>query len=145
MIEIHKVKDKKEMDLVHEIRREVFINEQGVPEELEMDELDQEAVHVLAYVDGIPAGCGRMIIDGDYAKIDRVAVKKNMRRNGIGTGICKLLIALAEDSCINSIFVNAQLSAVNFYTSLGFEGEGGTFFEAGIEHVKMVKALHHPC
>lgn len=141
MIEIHKVKDKKEMDLVHEIRREVFINEQGVPEELEMDELDQEAVHVLAYVDGMPSGCGRMIFNGEYAKIGRVAVKKNMRRNGIGAGMCKLLIALAEDRCINNIYVNAQLTAKDFYTSLGFEVEGGTFFEAGIEHVKMVKSL----
>ncbi len=144
MIEIHKVKDKKEMDLIHEIRREVFINEQGVPEELEMDELDQKAVHVLAYVDGMPAGCGRMIIDGDYAKLGRVAVRKNMRRTGIGTGMCKLLIALAEESRIDNIYVNAQLTAEDFYTSLGFEREGDTFFEAGIKHVKMVRVLSHP-
>jgi predicted GNAT family N-acyltransferase len=144
MIEIHRAKDKKEMDLVHEIRREVFIKEQGVPEELEMDELDQDAVHVLAYVDGIPAGCGRMIFNGVEAKIGRVAVRKDMRRTGIGTGICKLLIAIAKDSCIQSIYVNAQITAVDFYSSLGFEREGDAFFEAGIKHVKMVKSLHHP-
>lgn len=141
MIEIHRVKDKKEMDLVHEIRREVFIKEQGVPEELEMDELDQEAVHVLAYVDGMPAGCGRMTFNGDEAKIGRVAVRKDIRRTGIGTGLCKLLISIAEDNCIDSIHINAQLTAVDFYNYLGFEREGDTFFEAGIKHVKMVKAL----
>lgn len=141
MIEIHKVKDNNEMDLVHEIRREVFINEQGVPEELEMDDLDQEAVHVLAYVDGMPAGCGRMIFNGEYAKIGRVAVKKDIRRTGIGTGLCKLLIAIAEESCIHNIYINAQLTAVDFYTSLGFVREGDIFSEAGIKHVKMVKAL----
>lgn len=141
MIEIHKVKDKKEMDLVHEIRREVFIKEQGVPEELEMDDLDQDAVHVIAYVDGIPGGCGRMLFNADEAKIGRVAVRKDMRRTGIGTGMCKLLIAIAKDNGILSIYVNAQLTAVNFYTSLGFEKEGDVFFEAGIKHVKMVRAL----
>lgn len=141
MIEIHRVKDKKEMDLVHEIRREVFIREQGVPEELEMDELDQDAVHVLAYVDSMPAGCGRMTFNGAEAKIGRVAVRKDMRRTGIGTGMCKLLISLAEDKCIDTIYVNAQLTAVDFYNGLGFEREGDAFFEAGIKHVKMVKAL----
>jgi len=145
MIEIHKVKDKKEMDLVHEIRREVFIKEQGVPEELEMDDLDQDAVHVIAYADGMPAGCGRMIFNGDKAKIGRVAVRKSMRRTGIGTGICKLLIAIAKDSCVHSICINAQITAVDFYSSLGFEREGDVFFEAGIKHVKMVKVLYHPC
>lgn len=142
MVEIYRVKDKAGMDLVHEIRREVFINEQGVPEVLEMDELDQEAVHVLAYVDGTPAGCGRMLFSESEAKIGRVAVRKNMRRSGIGTGLCKLLISIAEDSySIQTIYVNAQLTAENFYTSLGFTKEGSTFMEAGIEHVKMVKAL----
>lgn len=141
MVEIYKVKDKAGMDLVHEIRREVFIEEQGVPEELEMDEFDQDAVHVLAYVDDMPAGCGRMIFNGDEAKIGRVAVKKDMRRTGIGTGLCKLLIAIAEESCIHNIYVYAQLTAEDFYTSLGFERVGDTFLEAGIKHVKMVKAL----
>ncbi len=139
MVEIYAVKDKAGMDLVHEIRREVFIDEQGVPEELEMDELDQAAIHVLAYVDNVPAGCGRILLNEDSAKIGRVAVRKNMRRSGIGAGVCKLLISIAENRGIHSIYVNAQLSAVSFYKSLNFRIEGDPFVEAGIDHIKMIK------
>lgn len=137
MVEIIRVKNDDEMKLVQDIRLEVFVGEQGVPVELEMDELDNEAIHVLAYVDGVPAGCGRMLLKGDEAKIGRVAVRKSMRRNMLGTGICKLLIAIAGDNGIKKIYMNAQLTAVEFYLSLGFEKRGDVFLEAGIEHIRM--------
>lgn len=130
-----------EMQLVHDIRREVFIEEQGVPEELEMDDLDKDAIHVLASVDGKPAGCGRLLLHGKDARIGRVAVRKAIRGNGIGSGICKLLITLAAERGVQKIHIDAQLSAVDFYTRLGFEKLGETFMEAGIEHVRMEKTL----
>lgn len=141
MIELIKVKNDSEMKLVHDIRREVFIEEQGVPEELEMDEFDKDAIHVLAYLDGEPAGCGRLLIHGEDAKIGRVAVKKSLRRNGIGNGICRLLITLAAERGVQKVHINAQLTAVEFYTQLGFEKVGVNFMEAGIEHVRMEKTL----
>ena len=141
MIEIYRVKNEVEMKLVHDIRLEVFVGEQGVPEELEMDELDNEAVHVLAYVDGVHAGCGRLLLKGEEAKIGRVAVRKSMRRYGIGTGICKLLIAIASDNDVRKIYLGAQLTAVEFYLSLGFEKEGDVYKEAGIDHIKMKKTI----
>jgi predicted GNAT family N-acyltransferase len=143
MIEIRRINNEEEMNIAYQIRREVFIEEQGVPEELEMDELDKEAIHVLAYVDGAPAGCGRMLLNGTEAKIGRIAVRKSMRGTGIGTGMCKLLIAIAEESGIRAVYVNAQLTAEGFYTRLGFNREAGgnTFLEAGIEHVRMVRSL----
>jgi predicted GNAT family N-acyltransferase len=66
-----------------------------------------------------------------------------MRGTGIGTGMCKLLIAIAEESGIRAVYVNAQLTAEGFYTRLGFNREAGgnTFLEAGIEHVRMVRSL----
>lgn len=141
MVEIYRVKNETEMKLVHDIRLEVFVGEQGVPVELEMDEMDKDAVHVLACVDGVPAGCGRLLLMGEKAKIGRVAVKKSMRRYGLGTGICKLLIAIAGDNGARRIYLGAQLTAVEFYSSLGFEKEGEVFMEAGIEHIKMVKNI----
>jgi predicted GNAT family N-acyltransferase len=141
MIEIIKVKNDSELELVLDIRREVFIMEQGVPEELEMDDLDKDAIHVLASVNGEPAGCGRLLLHGKDAKIGRVAVKKALRRTGIGNGICKLLMTLAAERGVQEIHINAQLSAVDFYTQLGFEKVGETFMEAGIEHVRMEKTL----
>ena len=68
MVVIKKVRTKDEMDQVYDIRREVFIEEQGVPEDIEMDGRDDEAVHVLAVVDGEPAGCGRLLFSGDEAR-----------------------------------------------------------------------------
>jgi len=141
MIEIFRVKSEKDMETVRNIRLEVFVEEQGVPVELEMDEFDKEAIHVLALVDGEPAGCGRLLIKGDEAKIGRVAVRKKMRRKGIGTGICKLLIAIAADHGVKRVYLGAQLTAVDFYISLGFEKEGEVFKEAGIDHIKMVKNI----
>ncbi len=141
MIEIIKVKNDREFELVHDIRREVFIKEQGVPEELEIDDLDKNAIHVLALLDGEPAGCGRLLLYGEEAKIGRVAVKKVMRRAGIGNGICKLLMTLAVERGVQKLHINAQLSAVEFYTQLGFERVGKTFMEAGIEHVRMERTL----
>ena len=141
MVEIYRVKNEAEMKLVHDIRMEVFVGEQGVPVELELDKLDEGAVHVLAYVDGIPAGCGRLLLKGDESKIGRVAVRKNMRRYGIGSGICKLLISIAADNGVQKIHLGAQLTAVEFYSSLGFKKEGEVFVEAGIEHIKMVTSI----
>jgi len=141
MVEIIRVKKESEMKLVHDIRLEVFVGEQGVPAELEMDELDNVAIHILAYVDGVPAGCGRLLLKGEEAKIGRIAVKKNIRRCGIGSGICKLLIAIAGDNGVNRVYLDAQLTAVDFYINLGFIKEGEVFMEAGIKHIKMVKVI----
>lgn len=141
MVEIIRVKNEAEMKLVHDIRLEVFVAEQGVPVELELDDLDNEAIHVLAYVDGAPAGCGRLLLRGEEAKIGRVAVRKNMRKSGMGTGICKLLLSIAGDNGASRINLDAQLTAADFYEKLGFAKKGEAFMEAGIEHIKMVKDI----
>ncbi len=141
MVIIKKVATSDEMYQVYGIRREVFIEEQGVPEEVEMDGRDDEAVHVLASVDGEPAGCGRLMFSGSEAKIGRVAVRKKMRGLGIGEGICKLLIALAKDKGVEKIVLDAQVTAEGFYSRLGFEREGDVFMEAGMEHVRMTMKI----
>lgn len=141
MVEIYRVKTENEMKVVHDIRMEVFVGEQGVPVELEMDGLDNGAIHVLAFVDGIPAGCARMLLHGEEAKIGRVAVKKSMRRYGLGTGMCKLLISIAKDEGVGKINIGAQLTAVDFYSTLDFVKEGDIFMEAGIAHIKMTKLI----
>ena len=76
------------------IRYEVFVDEQNVPEELEIDGFDGEAKHVLTFVDGVPMGTGRILSDGH---IGRVAVLKNYRGLGIGKSIMKELIKCAQD------------------------------------------------
>ncbi len=120
------------------IRYEVFVDEQNVPEELEIDGLDGEAKHVLAFVDGVPIGTGRILIDGH---IGRVAVLKNYRGHGIGKLIMKELIKWAEDKSLEKVWLSSQWHAHSFYIDLGFVCVGEIYIEAGIDHIKMYRTL----
>ena len=120
------------------VRYEVFVDEQNVQEELEIDGLDGEAKHVLAFVDGVPIGTGRILIDGH---IGRVAVLKNYRGHGIGKLIMKELIKWAHDMNLEKIWLSSQWHAHSFYLDLGFVCVGDIYKEAGIDHIKMFKAV----
>ena len=120
------------------IRYEVFVGEQNVPEELEIDGLDGEAKHVLAYVDALPIGTGRMLNDGH---IGRVAVLKKYRGLGIGKLIMKELIKWAQDMNLEKILLSSQCHAHSFYLDLGFVCVGEIYKEAGIDHIKMYRVL----
>jgi len=120
------------------IRYEVFVGEQNVPEELEIDGLDDEAKHILVFVDGVPTGTGRILRDGH---IGRVAVLKNYRGLGIGKSIMKELIKWAQDKSLEKVWLSSQWHAHSFYLDLGFDCVGEIYKEAGIDHIKMFKAL----
>jgi hypothetical protein len=120
------------------IRYEVFVGEQNVPEELEIDGLDDEAKHVLAFVDGVPIGTGRILIDGH---IGRVAVLKNYRGHGIGKLIMKELMKWAHDMSLEKVWLSSQWHAHSFYLDLGFVCVGEIYKEAGIDHIKMYRVL----
>ena len=120
------------------IRYEVFVDEQNVPEELEIDGLDGEAKHVLAFIDGVPIGTGRTLIDGH---IGRVAVLKNYRGHGIGKLIMKELIKWAQDKSLEKVWLSSQWHAHSFYIDLGFVCVGEIYIEAGIDHIKMYRTL----
>ena len=121
-----------------EIRYEVFIDEQNVPEELEIDGLDGEAKHVLAFVDEVPIGTGRILSDGH---IGRVAVLKKYRGQGSGKLIMKELIKWAQDLSLEKVWLSSQWHAHSFYLDLGFVCVGEIYKEAGIDHIKMYRAL----
>ena len=120
------------------IRYEVFIDEQNVPEELEIDGLDGEAKHVLTFVDEVPIGTGRILSDGH---IGRVAVLKKYRGQGSGKLIMKELIKWAQDINLEKVWLSSQLHAHSFYLDLGFVCVGEIYKEAGIDHIKMYRAL----
>ena len=120
------------------IRYEVFVDEQNVPEELEIDGFDGEAKHVLTFVDGLPIGTGRILSDGH---IGRVAVLKNYRGLGIGKSIMKELIKCAQDLSLEKVWLSSQWHAHSFYLDLGFVCVGEVYKEAGIEHIKMFRVL----
>ena len=120
------------------IRYEVFVGEQNVPEELEIDGLDGEAKHVLAFVDDLPIGTGRILGDGH---IGRVAVLRDYRGLGIGKMIMKELIKWAQDISLRKVWLSSQWHAHSFYLDLGFVCAGEIYIEAGIEHIKMYRTL----
>lgn len=120
------------------IRRAVFIEEQGVPEELEWDDEDEAALHVLVLEEGQPIACGRMLPDGH---IGRMAVLKNYRGRGAGRLVLKTLLMEAEKLRRGRVFLNAQIQAAAFYAKYGFNQVGGEFLDANIPHVRMEKTL----
>lgn len=120
------------------IRREVFIDEQLVPESDEWDDDDAVSVHALATLNREPVGTGRLNPGG---KIGRIAVKAVLRGRGIGTLILRQLLHEAYHRGIREPYLHAQVQAVPFYEKLGFRIEGDVFDEAGISHVRMTHAL----
>jgi predicted GNAT family N-acyltransferase len=120
------------------IRREVFIQEQKVPESDEWDDDDALSVHALAHLNREPVGTGRLNPAG---KIGRIAVIAGLRGRGIGALILRRLLEAAHDRGIREPYLHAQLQAVPFYEKLGFSIEGDVFDEAGILHVRMSHVL----
>lgn len=120
------------------IRHKVFVLEQKVPIELELDEHDATAVHALALKDKVPVGTGRLLPD---SHIGRMAVLKPHRSIGVGKILLAALVEEAVRRGDSQVALAAQWHARGFYESLGFEPEGELFMDAGIPHVLMRKLL----
>jgi predicted GNAT family N-acyltransferase len=121
------------------LRFEVFVEEQGVPREIEIDEHDPLCVHALALDEtGSVVGTGRLLPDGH---IGRMAVRRNWRGRGIGGAILERLIDAARARGDAEIALSAQVQALDFYRAYGFAEEGERYLEAGIEHQAMRRRL----
>ncbi|HEY7062315.1 MAG TPA: GNAT family N-acetyltransferase [Chloroflexota bacterium] len=119
------------------IRHAVFVDEQGVPFDEELDEHDRDAYHLLAWADQRPVGTGRLIVEGDTGRIGRMAVLPAMRGSGVGSAILRRLLAEAERRGLRTVHLAAQLHARAFYARFGFLAGGPIFLDAGIEHQRM--------
>jgi predicted GNAT family N-acyltransferase len=139
VIEIGDTHDR--MQEAWEIRRRVFIEEQHVPEEIELDADDSRAIHALALEDGRPVGCGRMLYREEYVKIGRMAVVRERRGTGVGRRVLEFLIESARRHGAKRAVLDAQLHAEGFYRKQGFIPIGEVFEEAGIPHRRMERAL----
>jgi predicted GNAT family N-acyltransferase len=124
--------------LLQQVRRQVFVVEQRVPEEEEWDDDDEVCVHVLATRNREPVGTGRLSPAG---KIGRLAVLSEFRGRGVGDRILQMLIEQACHRGLLEVTMNAQVQVVPFYEKRGFEAHGLVFDEAGIPHRRMRKAL----
>lgn len=120
------------------IRFQVFVDEQRVPAEIELDEHDASCVHALAYDDGKPIGTGRLLPDGH---IGRMAVLKAWRGRGAGRALLRALMDAARLRGDREVLLSAQVHAAGFYRAEGFEPEGPVYEEAGIPHQAMRRRL----
>ena len=124
------------------LRRVVFIEEQGVSEADEIDDLDGEAIHLLAVDAGRPVGTARLLIQDETGKIGRVCVLAEARGAGIGAALIRAAVAeLAAMPGISRAKLGAQVHALGFYERLGFAAVGPVYMDAGIEHRDMVLGL----
>lgn len=136
-IEVKKVSDLADLEKAFAIRREVFVDEQGCPPELERSN-ENVANHFLVTVDGEPAGASRWRKTDSGYKLERFAVLKRFRGFGVGQELVKAVLAdLPPDA--SYIYLHSQINAVNLYARFGFKKVGDEFVEAGIRHFTMEK------
>ncbi|POR03069.1 hypothetical protein AU468_05805 [Alkalispirochaeta sphaeroplastigenens] len=124
---------------IRAIRDEVFGSEQGVPREIDWDGEDSSCTHALALEkDGTPLGTGRLQKTG---KIGRMAVLPTWRGQGAGGHILTALLESARRQGLDKVYLHAQIQAIPFYRSYGFEPEGPEFTEADLRHIRMIRHL----
>ena len=123
----------------YSIRKRVFIEEQGVPEEMELDEFDLHARHALAYIDSECIGTARLVIlFGNIGRIGRMAILPSYRGQGTGKQLLGALLKVSQSQDIKQIELHAQLTVVPFYEQFGFIAQGDIYDEAGIPHRDMI-------
>ena len=129
------------MAQVRAIRQQVFIDEQGIPAQLEWDGRDTDCIHVLAFTPaGEVVGTGRLDVDG---RIGRMAVLAPWRGRGAGTAMLKGLLAAAHETGYRRVYLHAQENAQSLYRRAGFRVRGDPYLEAGIRHISMEMSLDH--
>ena len=140
-----------DMDAVFALRHEVFVVSQGVPVELERDEIDPLCDHAVALRDGVVVGTARLVpgtvsVDneltpGPVSTVGRMAVAETERDQGVGALVLALLEQRARERGVETVELHAQTGARRFYDRAGYAPVGDVYLEAGIEHLTMRKSL----
>lgn len=123
---------------IRKIRNSVFTQEQKIPEDIDFNGNDPDAIHVLVKAGDRFVGTGRMLQDGH---IGRLAVLAEHRGKGFGADAVKALVEEAKRVGMRRVFLGAQMHAIDFYKKLGFAEYGSLFMEANIEHIYMEKII----
>lgn len=124
------------------VRHRVFVEEQNVPIELERDDLDATAIHLLATQGDHPVGAARIVLIGDTGKIGRVCVLREQRGTGLGAALIREALAILQDTPgATRAALGAQIDALGFYEKLGFTAYGDVFDDAGIDHRMMERPV----
>ena len=138
---VQKVKTKKELDDAFGVRMVVFVNEQKVPVEEELDAFDKTAIHFIGYENEQPVAASRLRFEADYGKLERICVLQEYRGKHFGQELIKEMEMTISKNGYKKAKLHAQTHAESFYSHLGYETVSDTFMDAGIPHVAMIKTL----
>jgi predicted GNAT family N-acyltransferase len=138
---VRRARDPQEVGAALELRRAVFVEEQGVPLAEDLDGRDAEALHLVAVDDGAVVGTCRLLFDEPDVKLGRMAVASAARGAGLGAALLERADTEARLAGAGRIVLAAQLPALPLYERAGYVARGYVFLDAGIEHVWMEKRL----
>lgn len=130
-----------EIKKAKKIRQLIFVNEQNVPLEIELDEFDNEAIHFISYLNNEPVGASRLRIINDFGKLERICLLKQYRGKGFGKKMVQAMESELINKNVKTSKLNAQVQAQNFYKGLGYHVVSEPFNDANILHVTMEKQL----
>ena len=135
-IKVHLATTQQELEHVREIREKVFIMEQNVPEDVEIDQYEDSSNHIVALLDEEFIGTARWRKTQDGIKLERFAVLKEKRGLGIGKKLVEFILEKIKNEPF--VYLHAQDHVISFYKKLGFNPVGKHFYEGGISHQKMI-------
>lgn len=137
-----RIEETRDIETCRALRRAVFIDEQGISEADEWDDLDEQAIHLLAWDGEDAVGTARILQSGQTGKIGRVCVLKDARGTGLGTKLIRAAVdVLRARPGLTHAKLGAQTHAIGFYEKLGFSKIGGEYDDAGIPHQDMIREL----
>lgn len=135
------VESEQELQQAYDIRMVVFVEEQNVPPEEEIDDLEGSAIHFIGYDHENPVGASRLRFVEEYGKLERICVLKEARGKSFGKEIIQAMEKVVQEKGFKKAKLNAQTHAEGFYQKLGYHTISGEFMDAGIPHVTMIKEL----
>ncbi|MDQ0215636.1 putative GNAT family N-acyltransferase [Oikeobacillus pervagus] len=134
-------KKQEELQQVFNVRKTVFVQEQNVSLEEEIDEFEHSAIHFLLKEEEQALGAGRFRILNGIGKVERICVLKELRGKGAGKKIMQAIEQYAKNQSIPLLKLNAQMHAIPFYENLGYRVVSEEFLDAGIPHKTMIKEI----
>jgi predicted GNAT family N-acyltransferase len=141
VIEVREARAGADLDAALALRHTVFVGEQGVPEDEDVDGRDGDATHFVAVDGGRVVGTCRLLEAGDRVRLGRLAVEGAQRRRGVASALLTQAEQWAREHGAHEIVLAAQTDACALYEQAGYVVRGERFMEAGIEHVMMDKPL----
>lgn len=140
-MDVQTISSEQQLNDAFKIRKKVFVEEQNVPPEEEIDDLESEATHFVLYIKEEPAGAGRFRTVNGYGKVERICVLSDYRGTGAGKAIMEKIESYAKNEGFKRLKLNAQTHAIPFYSKLGYEVVSEEFLDAGIPHKTMIKEI----